>query len=116
MRNAIRHFPARPLTPNERSLLANWLATAGDVASAYIVQRRSDDPTLLYRIVIAAGTDDVPSHVVHAASGRDVWIVSRPGLRTRIRRYRTLQAALNSIRSVFTGGDAKGYLAKSEED
>jgi hypothetical protein len=116
MHNAIGHFPARPLTPNERSLLADWLATAGDVASAYIVQRRNDDPTLLYRIVITASTDDVPSHVVHAASGRDVWIVSRPGPRTRRRRYRTLQAALNSIRPVLTERDAKGHLANSEED
>src|SRR5262249_2635325 len=55
MRNVTRNFPARPLTPDERALVADWLATAGDIASAYVSERRSDDPDLHHRILISAG-------------------------------------------------------------
>jgi hypothetical protein len=108
VRDAIRHFPARPLTPDERALLSEWLATAADIASAYIVRRRSDDPDLLNRIVIGTSMDDAPSYIVHAASGRDIWFVSNPGQRTRIRRFRTLRAALNSIRPVLAEARHRG--------
>jgi len=101
MRDTIRHFPARPPTPDERALLTEWLAMAGDIASAYIVQRRSDDPDLVNRIIIVESMDDTPSYIVHAASGRDIWFLSYPGQRTKIRRFRTLRAVLNSIRPVL---------------
>jgi hypothetical protein len=103
MRDAIRNFPARPPTPDERALLIDWLALASDIASAYIAQRRSDDPDFRHRIVVTASIEDAPSHVIYAAAGRDVWIVSTPGQRTRIRRFRTLRAALNFVRPVLAG-------------
>ena len=43
-KNSIRHFPARLLTPDEHALLAEWLSAAGDIASAYVSNRRGDDP------------------------------------------------------------------------
>jgi hypothetical protein len=101
MRDTIRHFTARPLTPDERALLTEWLAMAGDIASAYIVQRRSDDPDLVNRIIVVESTDDTPSYIVHAASGRDIWFLANSGQRTKIRRFRTLRAALNSIRPLL---------------
>jgi hypothetical protein len=70
-------FPARPPTPNERTIVAEWLAAAGDVAFAYVSSRREDDPALLHRIVIGAGPDHRPSHLVHAPPARDIWMVSR---------------------------------------
>jgi hypothetical protein len=98
MSNEVRHFPARLMTPYEQALVADWLATAGDITLAYISKRSNDDPSLHRRIVIRAGTDDAPSHIVYAASGRDIWFVFEPGRRTKIRRFRTLSTALNSIR------------------
>ena len=103
MTDALRHFPARPLTPIERGLVAQWLAGAGDVATACISNRRTDDPALQHRIVVFTKASDGPTHLVHAPSGRDVWIVLTLGRRTRVRRYRTLRAALNSVRPVFVG-------------
>jgi hypothetical protein len=114
MRNEIRHFPARLMTFDEQALVADWLATAGDVALAYISNRCNDDPSLHHRLIIRAGTDDAPSHIVHAASGRDIWFVFEPGGRARIRRFRTLRTALNSIRPVLAESEhgARAKFAK----
>ena len=46
MRDVFRHSPARPLTPAEHAIVTEWLAAAGDIASAYVSDRRSDDPVL----------------------------------------------------------------------
>ena len=101
MRNAIHHFPARPLRPDERALVAEWLASAGDIASIYVSSRSGDDPTHYRRIVIVTKLDEGPSHFVHAPSGYDIWIVFSVGRRTRIKRFPALRAALNSIRPVL---------------
>lgn len=101
MSNEVRHFPARLMTPDEQALVGDWLATAGDIALADIIKRCNDDPGLHRRIVITAGTDDAPSHIVYAASGRHIWFVFESGRRTRIRRFRTLSTALNTIRPVL---------------
>jgi hypothetical protein len=89
------------MTPDEPALVADWLATAGDIALAYISKRCTDDPDLHHRILINTGPHGAPSHIVYAASGRDIWVVLKPGKRTKIQRLRTLQAALNSIRTVL---------------
>jgi hypothetical protein len=101
MRNAISYFPARPLVPDERALVAEWLASVGDIAATYVSSRRGDDPAHYRRIVIVTKPDEGPSHLVHAPSGSDIWIVFSVGKRTRIRRFPTLRAALNSIRPVL---------------
>ena len=94
-------FPARPPTPIERAVLAEWLAAAGDVALAYVSSRQNDDPALKHRIIVVSPDSGEPSHVAFASAGRDIWIVLAQGQRTRIRRYKTLRAALNSIRPVL---------------
>ena len=101
MRNITRNFPARLLTPDERALLADWLATAGDIASAYVSKRHCDDKDLRHRILINTDSHGTPSHIVYAASGRDIWVVLTSGRRTKIQRFRSLQAALNSIRPIL---------------
>jgi hypothetical protein len=101
MHNVTRHFPARLLTPDERALLADWLATAGDIASAYVSERHCDDPDLRHRILINTDSHGTPSHIVYAASGRNIWVVLQSGRRTKIQRFHSLQAALNSIRPVL---------------
>ena len=114
MREAIRHLPARLLTPQERDLVAEWFATAGDISLAYVSNRAGDDPALLHRIVVVMKAGDGPSHIVYAPSGRDIWIVFSAGRRTRLRRFRALRAALNSIRPVLVDADAEQVLSEAK--
>jgi len=103
MIEAIRRFPARPLTPKEKAVVAEWLAAAGDIALAYVSGRQDDDPLLRNRIVVLTEADGPPAHLIHAPLGRNIWMVfSRGGGKaTRIRRYRNLRGALNAIRPVL---------------
>jgi hypothetical protein len=119
MREALRHLPPRLLKPDERALVAEWFAAAGDIASAYVSSRLGDDSVLLHRIVVVTKSDDGPSHIVYAPSGRNIWIVLSAGRRTRIRRFRALRAALNFVRPVLVDvevenvpGEAKRYLVR----
>lgn len=111
MRTVTRKFPARRLTSDEQALVAEWLASAGDVASAYVSQRRSDDPDLHHRVLVDAGSYGAPSHIVYAALGRDIWVVLKSGRRTKIQRFRTLRAALNSIRPVLVEPGEVGIVS-----
>ena len=112
MKGAIRDFPARILTPDERALVAEWIACAGDIAEAYVSNRRVDDPALYHRIVIVANPEDGPAHLVHAPPGRDIWIVFSLGRRTRVMRFPTLRAALNSVRPVLVETGLEDVLPK----
>ena len=87
--------------------MAEWIAAAGDIASAYVSSRRSDDPAVYHRIAITASMSDEPSHYVQALAGRDIFMVTTPGpgRRTKVIRFPTLRAALNSIRPVLLGAD-----------
>ena len=97
----MKYLPPRPLTPAERRILDEWLAAAGDVASAYVSQRESDDPALYRRIVVIMNPQDGPAHTVHAPAAHDIWVVFSPRQRQKIRRFGQLQAALNFIRPVL---------------
>jgi hypothetical protein len=103
MRDVVRHLPARLLRPDERALVAEWVGAAGDIASAYVSSRRSDDPAIYHRIAITASMGDEPSHYVQALAGRDIFMViaAGQGRRTNVKRFRTLRAALNSVRPVL---------------
>jgi hypothetical protein len=98
----ITNYPVRPLTPDERALVAEWFASAGDISSAYVSNRRSDAPEIYHRVVITMTPDGPPTHLLQALLGRDRWIMFSAGERTRIRRFRSLAAALNSIRPILT--------------
>jgi hypothetical protein len=99
----LRTFPPRPLNPDERELVASWLAMTGDVASAYVSERRSDDPAIFHRIVVALGPGPAPSYLIHAPTGVSCWLVLTLGENADVRRYDSLRTALNSIRPVFPG-------------
>jgi hypothetical protein len=109
MTDALRHFPARPLTPTERGLVAQWLAGAGDVATAYISNRRTDDPALHHRIVVFTEVDDGPTHLVHAPSGRDVWIVLTLGRRNESPALSNAPCC-TELRSPSTRGSDRGRV------
>ena len=110
----LRHLPARFPTPDERALVAEWLALASDVALAYVSSRSSDDPALYLRIVIVTKPDDGPSHIVYAPSGRDIWVVFSPGRRCGVKRFRSLQTALNSVRSVLVETAAENIRSEAD--
>jgi hypothetical protein len=101
MGSPVRHMPARLLTPDERALVAEWLAMASDIALAYVSSRSSDDPALYHRIVIVTKVDDGPSHIVYAPSERNIWIVFSSGRSSAVKRFLSLRTALNSVRPVL---------------
>jgi hypothetical protein len=96
--DVLRTFPPRPLNPDERALLATWLAATSNVASAYVSERRGDDPTLYHRVVVTVGQDRGPSCLIHAPVGLSCWLMSSVGHESEVRRFDSLLAALNSIR------------------
>jgi hypothetical protein len=97
----LRTFPPRPLNPDERELVSSWLASTGDISSAYVSERRSDDPAIYHRIVVALGPGPAPSYLIHAPTGVTCWLVTKVGGDPEVHRYDSLRAALNSIRPVF---------------
>lgn len=99
--DVLRTFPPRPPNPDERALVNEWLAATCNVASAYVSERRGDDPAIYRRIVISVGPQRTPSYLVHAPIGMSCWLVSSVGHGSDVRRYDTLRGALNSIREVF---------------
>jgi hypothetical protein len=97
----LQTLPPRLLRSDERNLVADWLSAAGNVASAYVSERRSDDPALYRRIVI---TEDVrlgPSYLIHTPTSVDAWITMDVRQPTEARSFSTLRDALNSIRPVL---------------
>jgi hypothetical protein len=82
-------------------LVNEWIAGAGDITLAYVSARDGDDPALKDRIIIMTDPEKGPSHLIHAPMGRKIWMVFSAGRRTRIQRFQTLRAALNSIRPVL---------------
>ena len=108
MRDIVLEYPARPPTPVERAFLVEWLAAAGDIALAYVSTRDHDDPALKDRIVIVTDTAKGPSHLVHAPLGRNIWMVFSTGRKTKVQRFKSLKAALNSIRPVLSETLATG--------
>jgi hypothetical protein len=114
MLDAILRFPARLPTPDEQALVAEWLAHAGDIAAAYVSNRRGDDPAQYRRIVIVAKPDEGPSHLVHAPSGRKEWIVFSLGRKSQIQSFPNLRDALNYIRPVLADETVKAAPGKPE--
>ena len=94
-------LPPRVLGPHERALVAEWLAAAGNIANAYVSTRRLDDPAMQQRIVIVAGPDTRPTHLVHAPSGVRAWVLLSLGPPQYIKQFGSLRAALNSIQRVL---------------
>jgi hypothetical protein len=94
-------FPARALAPQERALLAEWAGRAGDIALAYVSERRSDDPAVYRRIVIIPRSGYPPSHLIHAPVDFPCWLVSSTGSRPQVKQFGTLHSALNSVRRIL---------------
>jgi hypothetical protein len=94
-------FPPRELSDDERGLVCEWLASAGDIAGAYVCARRSDDPTLLRKIAVVENPNSRPTYLIHQPKGLSTWIKMTVGPYVQVEKFETLSAALNSIRPVL---------------
>jgi hypothetical protein len=103
--NVILTFPPRPISQWERALLAEWfVATQREgvgITRAFVSERRGDDPKFVGRIVIIARPSKDPTHVVYSPAESAIWVVTTAPGWNQPQRYRTLRAALNSIRLVL---------------
>lgn len=119
--NVILTFPPRMVSQGEQVLLAEWFAAtqrAGlDVERAYTSERRGDDPNIVGRIVVMLRSSKHPAFLVFAPTKSLFWAVTSAPAWDKVHRFRTLRAALNSIRPVLDEPDTmqtselSGYLA-----
>ena len=107
--NVILTFPPRPVSQWERALLAEWYAATQrdglDIHRAFVSERRGDDPKVAGRIVIVLRASKDPSFLVHSPTESTFWVVTAAPNWDELQRFRTLRAALNSIRPVLDGPD-----------
>ena len=83
-------------------MLADWLSAAGDIASAYFCERRSDDPAMYRRIVIFEDMKLGPSYLIHTPTSVDAWITLNVRHTSEARSFGSLRDALNSVRPVLS--------------
>jgi hypothetical protein len=107
--NVILTFPPRPISQWERALLAEWYAATQrsgmDVARAFVSERRGDDPKVIGRIVVIVQPSRAPTHLVYSPAEQSFWVVVTAPSWSDVQRFRTLRAALNSIRPVLDSPD-----------
>ena len=103
--NVILTFPPRPVSQWERALLAEWFAATQreglDVARTFVSERRGDDPKVVGKIVVALRGDRAPAYLVYSPAESAIWVVACGPMWSQLQRFRTLRAALNSIRPVL---------------
>lgn len=102
--------PPRPVSQWGRALLAEWFAATrrqgADVARAFVSERRSDEPRIAGRIVVMMQPGKEPTHLVYSPVESACWVVATGHDWKELQRFRTLRAALNSIRPVLPMPDA----------
>ncbi len=113
-------FPARALEPDERALVAEWLAAATDVVSAFVSERRTDDPTISRRIAISEVGNGAFTYLIHSPLRGNFWIVLDARFKPQFHRFDTLWEALNFVRPVLgppadRGTDTSGYEDQGTE-
>jgi hypothetical protein len=103
--NVILTFPPRPISQWERALVAEWFVATqrggAGIARAFVSERRGDDPKIVGRIVIIARPSKEPTHLVYSPAESAIWVVTVAPDWNEPQRFRTLRAALNSIRPVL---------------
>ncbi|MGA3401979.1 MAG: hypothetical protein ABSC95_22420 [Acetobacteraceae bacterium] len=90
-------LPPRPLTDDERQLLRAWTA-ATEVLSAFVSERRTDDPATFRRIVVIRRATKRQLYLIHCPHGANCWIVVSAVERENLGYFSTLRAALNFIK------------------
>jgi hypothetical protein len=91
--------PPRPLTDKERLMVRAW-AEASSVHSAFVSERRTDDPAIYRRIVVLRRVTKRYLYLIHCPQGSNCWIVLSAVERDNLGYFPTLRDALNFIRPV----------------
>jgi hypothetical protein len=103
--NVILTFPPRPISQWERALLAEWFVATqrerAGITRAFVSERRGDDPKIVGRIVIIERPSREPTHLVYSPAESAFWVITVAPDWNEPQRFRTLRAALNSIRSML---------------
>jgi hypothetical protein len=99
---ALLTFPPRPLTDWEQETLRGWVE-AIDGFTAFVAERRSDDPAIYRRIVITRRRTRQHAYTIHAPQGMDVWIVVSATESEDIGSFPTLRAALEFVQPCLSG-------------
>lgn len=103
--NVILTFPPRPISQWERALVAEWFAATqrerAGITRAFVSERRGDDPKIVGRIVMIERPSREPTHLVYSPAEFAFWVVTVAPNWNEPQRFRTLRAALNSIRPVL---------------
>jgi hypothetical protein len=95
-------FPPRPLTDWEHETLRG-LVEAVDGFTAFVSERRSDDPAIYRRIVVIRRRTKQHAYTIHAPQGMDVWIVASATEGEDIGNFRTLRAGLEFVQPMSVG-------------
>lgn len=93
--------PPRTLSDEEHRLLRVWVTAASGGVTAFVNQRRRDDPTIIGRIVVIKRDTRKPLYSVYCPVGLDLWIVSSLVEMAEIGSFPSLRAALNFIQAVL---------------
>jgi hypothetical protein len=78
-----------------------WFAAVGDVASAYVSQRKTDDPTIYRRIAISVDGNVAFTHPIHTSFHDESWTVVDVRHKSATHQFGTLVEALNFVRDVL---------------
>lgn len=85
--------------------MAEWFVVTqregAGITRAFVSERRGDDPKIVGRIVIIARPSKEPTHLVYSPAELAFWVVTVAPDWNEPQRFRTLRAALNSIRPVL---------------
>lgn len=97
--NVIEGSPPRLLTHEERLIVRAW-AEASSVHSAFVSERRTDDPAIYRRIVVLRRVTKRQLYLVHCPQDSNCWIVQSAVERDNLGYFPTLRDALSFIRPV----------------
>jgi len=97
--NVLRTSPPRPLTDDERRLLDDWVQAAQGF-TAFISERRTDEPAIYRRIVISVRATRQHLYLIHAAAEPACLIMLCIATGEYAGRFPTLRAVLDYIEPV----------------
>jgi hypothetical protein len=97
--NILRTSPPRPLTDDERLLLHDWIQAAQRF-TAFVSERRTDEPAIYRRIVVSLRATRQHLYLIHAPAEPAGWIMLSIATGEYAGRFPTLRAALDYIEPV----------------
>ena len=92
----LQTFPPRPLTDGERQLVIDWTQAAEEF-SAFVSERRVDDPMIFRRIVVSRRRTKQHLYLIHSPIGQDCWIMVSATEGECVGRFPMLRAALDHL-------------------